>query len=185
MAVSNNYRRPVIGYEADVLALGRREVEAFFKAHYGPRNLVISIVGDVNPEQVHGFHAACERGIAPRLLCRPLHADSVQSVLSLFFTMTMHWLGVARALRLCCLIRCAPWQRGTLAAGGARCCRRSCPARPSPWRGPGTRSGSCNAAPRPAPPSCRPSTGRASPPQTRPCWMSSGAARSIQLPFLH
>lgn len=51
-AVSNNYRRPVIGYERDVAALGRREVEAFFRQRYGPRNLVMSIVGDVNPDKV-------------------------------------------------------------------------------------------------------------------------------------
>lgn len=51
-ALANNYRRPVIGYEADVVALGRREVEAFFRRHYGPRNLVIAVVGDVTPDQV-------------------------------------------------------------------------------------------------------------------------------------
>lgn len=51
-ALANNYARPVIGYERDVAALGRREVEAFFQRHYGPRNLVITVVGDTMPEQV-------------------------------------------------------------------------------------------------------------------------------------
>jgi predicted Zn-dependent peptidase len=51
-ALTNNYRRPVIGYERDVAALGRREVEAFFRERYGPRNLVIAIVGDTTPDRV-------------------------------------------------------------------------------------------------------------------------------------
>lgn len=51
-ALTNNYRRPVIGYARDVAALGRREVEAFFQRHYSPRNLTITIVGDTSPNQV-------------------------------------------------------------------------------------------------------------------------------------
>ncbi len=51
-ALTNNYRRPVIGYSRDVAALGRREVEAFFQRHYGPRNLTITVVGDTSPDQV-------------------------------------------------------------------------------------------------------------------------------------
>ncbi len=56
-AISNNYRRPIIGYEQDVAALGRREVEAFFRERYGPRNLVITIVGDTTPEKVQPAHS--------------------------------------------------------------------------------------------------------------------------------
>ena len=51
-AIANNYRRPIIGYEMDVEGLGRREVEAFFRERYGPRNMVICIVGDTTPEKV-------------------------------------------------------------------------------------------------------------------------------------
>lgn len=51
-AAANNYRRPIIGYEGDVAGLGRREVEAFFRERYGPRNLAIAIVGDTTPEKV-------------------------------------------------------------------------------------------------------------------------------------
>lgn len=51
-AISNNYRRPIIGYEQDVAGLGRREVEAFFRKRYGPQNLVVTIVGDTTPEKV-------------------------------------------------------------------------------------------------------------------------------------
>lgn len=51
-AMTNNYRRPVIGYPADLALLGRREVQAFFNQHYGPQRLSISVVGDVEVERV-------------------------------------------------------------------------------------------------------------------------------------
>jgi len=51
-ALSNNYRRPVIGSESDVGRLGRHEIIDFFNCYYGPTNLTISIVGDATPEQV-------------------------------------------------------------------------------------------------------------------------------------
>ncbi len=46
------YRRPVIGYEKDLRTLTRQNVQDFFDTHYGPGNLTIAIVGDVNPKQV-------------------------------------------------------------------------------------------------------------------------------------
>lgn len=51
-SLSNNYRRPVIGYERDIQRLGRKEVASFFAQHYGPSSLTVSIVGDVRPETV-------------------------------------------------------------------------------------------------------------------------------------
>jgi hypothetical protein len=51
-AMANNYGRPVIGLADDVARLGRREVDAFFKRHYGPNSLTVTIVGDVDPAQV-------------------------------------------------------------------------------------------------------------------------------------
>ncbi|GFR44626.1 hypothetical protein Agub_g5914, partial [Astrephomene gubernaculifera] len=52
-ALANHYRRPVIGFEQDFAAIGRREVQAFFDTFYGPANLTVALVGDVQPEQVH------------------------------------------------------------------------------------------------------------------------------------
>lgn len=46
------YGRPVIGYPGDLEALGRREVDAFFRQHYRPDTLTCAVVGDVNPTQV-------------------------------------------------------------------------------------------------------------------------------------
>jgi predicted Zn-dependent peptidase len=53
VAFTNNpYRRPVIGYQEDLRKATRADVQAFFDTYYGPSNLIVAIVGDVNPEQV-------------------------------------------------------------------------------------------------------------------------------------
>ncbi|GMH39045.1 hypothetical protein BSKO_06943 [Bryopsis sp. KO-2023] len=52
-ALSNNYRRPVIGYQRDIDGLGRKEATEFFEQHYNPLNVTMSIVGDVNPEETY------------------------------------------------------------------------------------------------------------------------------------
>jgi len=46
------YKRPVIGYEADIRNLTREDVQQFFDSYYVPSNLTVAIVGDVNPTQV-------------------------------------------------------------------------------------------------------------------------------------
>ncbi len=46
------YLQPVIGYEKDLRNLTRQNVQDFFDTYYGPSNLTIAIVGDVNPQEV-------------------------------------------------------------------------------------------------------------------------------------
>ena len=46
------YLQPVIGYEKDLRNLSRQNVQDFFDTYYGPSNLTIAIVGDVDPKQV-------------------------------------------------------------------------------------------------------------------------------------
>lgn len=46
------YKRPVIGYEEDIINLTRKDVQDFFNNYYGGSNITIAIVGDVNPKQV-------------------------------------------------------------------------------------------------------------------------------------
>ncbi|MDJ0510508.1 MAG: pitrilysin family protein [Crocosphaera sp.] len=46
------YKRPTIGYNEDIRNLTRQDVRDFFNIYYGPNNLTIAIVGDVNPEKV-------------------------------------------------------------------------------------------------------------------------------------
>ncbi|NJO40681.1 MAG: insulinase family protein [Cyanobacteria bacterium CRU_2_1] len=52
------YGRPVIGYEADLLSLTRQDIQEFYEAHYTPDNIIIGIVGDVDPNQVKEFAEA-------------------------------------------------------------------------------------------------------------------------------
>ncbi|MEM8605035.1 MAG: pitrilysin family protein, partial [Cyanobacteria bacterium P01_H01_bin.121] len=51
------YKRPIIGYEEDLLNITRQDVQEFFEQHYGPENLTIAIVGDVDPAQVRRLAA--------------------------------------------------------------------------------------------------------------------------------
>ncbi|MFM7471638.1 MAG: insulinase family protein [Nodosilinea sp.] len=43
------YRRPVIGYQKDLYAATRKDIEEFYKTYYGPGNLTAVLVGDVDP----------------------------------------------------------------------------------------------------------------------------------------
>jgi predicted Zn-dependent peptidase len=45
------YKQPVIGYEEDIRNLTRKDIQDFFTTYYGPSNLTIGIVGDVDPQQ--------------------------------------------------------------------------------------------------------------------------------------
>ncbi len=46
------YHHPTIGSMEDLDAASLEDVRAFFRTHYAPNNVVLSVVGDVDPEQV-------------------------------------------------------------------------------------------------------------------------------------
>jgi predicted Zn-dependent peptidase len=46
------YGEPVVGHMSDIKTLTRAEAETFFKKYYGPSNLTIAIVGDVQPQEI-------------------------------------------------------------------------------------------------------------------------------------
>ena len=50
------YHHPTIGSMEDLDAATLEDVHAFYRAHYGPNNTVLTLVGDISPEQ--GFAAA-------------------------------------------------------------------------------------------------------------------------------
>ena len=56
------YHHPTIGSMEDLDAATLEDVHAFFRAHYGPNNTVLTLVGDVTPEE--GF-AAAEKYFGP------------------------------------------------------------------------------------------------------------------------
>ena len=49
------YGVPVIGWPSDVRNHTRQEVEDYYRRYYGPRNAVVAIVGDVDPDQIEGW----------------------------------------------------------------------------------------------------------------------------------
>ncbi len=49
---SHPNRLPVIGYSADLKRLTTEEMREFYNSHYHPENMVISIVGDLDPKEI-------------------------------------------------------------------------------------------------------------------------------------
>ena len=49
---SHPYGVPVIGWMSDIRQLTRRGVEDYYRRYYGPRNAVVAIVGDIDPDQM-------------------------------------------------------------------------------------------------------------------------------------
>lgn len=59
------YGVPVIGYMSDLQALGRADVEAYYRRYYGPNNAVVAIVGDLEPDSIVAWADAYFRRIPP------------------------------------------------------------------------------------------------------------------------
>ncbi len=49
------YHHPTIGSMEDLDAASLEDVQAFFRLHYAPNNAVLSVVGDVEPDQVRAW----------------------------------------------------------------------------------------------------------------------------------
>ena len=50
--MANPYHRPTIGYASDLQSFSATDAAEFFKEHYVPSNMVIGLVGDLDPDQV-------------------------------------------------------------------------------------------------------------------------------------
>ena len=50
--MANPYHRPTIGYASDLQSFSATDAEDFFKRYYVPSNMVIGLVGDLNPDEV-------------------------------------------------------------------------------------------------------------------------------------
>ncbi len=46
------YGQPVVGHMSDIKRLRRPDVEAYFRRYYGPRNAVVTVVGDIDADQI-------------------------------------------------------------------------------------------------------------------------------------
>ena len=49
---ANPYHRPTVGYASDLQAFSATDAENFFHQYYLPSNMVIALVGDLDPDQV-------------------------------------------------------------------------------------------------------------------------------------
>ncbi|MHC4391683.1 MAG: M16 family metallopeptidase [Planctomycetota bacterium] len=47
------YGYPTVGHSSDMKTLRRHEADAFFRKHYVPNNMVVALVGDIDPERAH------------------------------------------------------------------------------------------------------------------------------------
>jgi len=50
--MANPYHRPTIGYQSDLESFSATDAEEFFHRYYVPSNMVIGLVGDLDPEKV-------------------------------------------------------------------------------------------------------------------------------------
>jgi predicted Zn-dependent peptidase len=50
--MANPYHRPTIGYQSDLEGFSATDAEQFFHRYYVPSNMVIGLVGDLNPDEV-------------------------------------------------------------------------------------------------------------------------------------
>ena len=50
--MANPYHRPTIGYASDLQSFSATDAAEFFKHYYVPSNMVIGLVGDLNPDEV-------------------------------------------------------------------------------------------------------------------------------------
>jgi predicted Zn-dependent peptidase len=48
--LAHPYGRPVLGWPSDLRRLTRPKAEAFYRAHYVPANMVVALVGDLDPD---------------------------------------------------------------------------------------------------------------------------------------
>ena len=83
------YRRPIIGYEADLKAMSRQDVRDFFDAHYTPDHIICAVVGDVDPQRVQdlaeryfGRYVARPNGVTP-VVDEPAQTEAREITLTL------------------------------------------------------------------------------------------------------
>ena len=50
--VAHPYGRPIIGWDSDIKYLEKKRVQRIFQNYYCPNNAVVTVVGDVNPDEV-------------------------------------------------------------------------------------------------------------------------------------
>jgi zinc protease len=72
---AHGYRWPTVGWEADVRRIERKEMAAFYRAHYVPSNATLVVVGDFRPaaamRSIRRLFGRLPRGSPPRSIGTP------------------------------------------------------------------------------------------------------------------
>ncbi|MCB0353774.1 MAG: insulinase family protein [Bdellovibrionales bacterium] len=67
--LSHSYRNPVIGYASDIMKLSRLGTKEFHDQYYVPSNIVVSLVGDIDPDRdmdlIERYFGRLTPGVAP------------------------------------------------------------------------------------------------------------------------
>jgi zinc protease len=81
--LNHPYRRPVIGWDHEIRALGTKKAIAFYRAHYAPNNAVLVVAGDVTEDEIRTlaekyFGPIPRRAVPPRIRPAepPHHAEA-------------------------------------------------------------------------------------------------------------
>ncbi len=59
------YRNNTMGWESDLAGIGHADLVAFYRRYYGPRNAVLSIAGDFDPQRIEAQVRSAFGGIPP------------------------------------------------------------------------------------------------------------------------
>lgn len=78
--VNHPYRRPVIGWGAEIAQLNRDDALDFYKRWYAPNNAILVVAGDVEPEKVKALAETYYGPLKPETVPPRLRADEPPQV---------------------------------------------------------------------------------------------------------
>jgi len=70
--MAHPYGRPIIGWPSDIQYLDKKTTEKFFRTYYSPANTVLTVVGDVKPDEALPVIKKYFERIPPQILPPPL-----------------------------------------------------------------------------------------------------------------
>jgi len=78
--LAHPYGRPILGWASDVQFLDKRNTEQFFRTFYSPANTVLTIVGDLQPDEAISVVKKYFARIPPQALPPPLRTEEPEQV---------------------------------------------------------------------------------------------------------
>jgi len=78
--MAHPYGRPVIGWSSDIQYLDKRTTEQFFRTFYSPTNTVLTLVGDLKPDETLGVIKRYFERIPAQILPAPLRTEEPEQL---------------------------------------------------------------------------------------------------------